>query len=91
MKSKVVKTSLYNKSEIMKHAWRLFRAAKSGAMKWAEALRRAWQYAKDAIEWDLDFDFDSMPIVGEKRYPKSHMNYARVGNTYCLKRNLLNV
>ena len=61
----------YNKSEIMKHAWRLFRAVKAGTMKWAEALRRAWQYAKDAMWGDM-LSFDTLHIPqGEPAKPKT--------------------
>ena len=87
------RASQFDKSSIMKQAWRIFRAAKAGAMKWAEAMRKAWQYAKEAATvaaLDISFDLESMS-VGEKRYPKSHMNYARVDGAHSLKRNLLKV
>jgi len=84
--------SLFNKSEIMKHAWRLFRGS---VTSFAEALRKAWQYAKDAMLdafWGESFaEMNLNRYTGEKCCAKSHMNYAKVGRTWYLKSNILNV
>ena len=98
--------SRYNKSGVMKHAWQMYRIAEARIRKstqagisyvtalgeaWSNALRNAWEIAKNAIEIDLDFSIESMS-VGEKYYPKSQMNYARgIDGAYYLKRNLLKV
>ena len=57
----------YNKSEIMKHAWRLFRA---GLKTWSEALRKAWYWAKDALEMSDMFGSLHIPC-GEAAKPRT--------------------
>ena len=46
----------YNKSEIMKKAWNMFRSL---AISFADALRKAWNDAKCAT---IDFSMEAMSI-----------------------------
>ena len=45
-----MKKSVYNKSEIMKQAWTMFRTRIYGYETFAQALRMAWYYAKREAE-----------------------------------------
>ena len=58
----------YNKSEIMRHAWRLFRA---GVNTFAEALRKAWYFAKDALEMIDLFSVEAMSVCTTPYKPKT--------------------
>ena len=45
-----MKSAKYNKSEIMKQAWTMFRTSIYGYETFAQALRMAWYYAKREAE-----------------------------------------
>ena len=45
-----MKKSVYNRSEIMKQAWTMFRTRIYGYETFAQALRMAWYYAKREAE-----------------------------------------
>ena len=45
-----MKKSVYNRSEIMKQAWIMFRTSIYGYETFAQALRMAWYYAKREAE-----------------------------------------
>ena len=45
-----MKTTKYNKSEIMSQAWMMFQNKFYGFQTFGEALRRAWHYAKQEAE-----------------------------------------
>ena len=45
-----MKKSVYNRSEIMKQAWAMFRTRIYGCETFAQALRMAWYYAKREAE-----------------------------------------
>jgi RNA polymerase sigma-70 factor (ECF subfamily) len=50
MKTKtIVKTKMYNKSEVMKNAWIIFKKG-NGSITWPDALKQAWNVAKNGIE-----------------------------------------
>ena len=44
-----MKATSYNKSEIMKQAWMMFRSKFYGYRTFAEALKMAWHYAKEEV------------------------------------------
>ena len=44
-----MKATSYNKSEIMKQAWTMFRSKFYGYSTFAEALKMAWHYAKEEV------------------------------------------
>ena len=44
-----MKTSIYNKSEIMRQAWSMYRSSFYGYRTFAEALKMAWHYAKQEV------------------------------------------
>ena len=81
----------YNKSEIMKHAWRLFRAAKEGTIQWADALRKAWRCAWEAIH--LSFDVESMSAntipYREKTEDEKFLGYVYGRTAYYKKHGVL--
>ena len=44
-----MKATSYNKSEIMRQAWTMFRSKFYGYRTFAEALKMAWHYAKEEV------------------------------------------
>lgn len=44
-----MKATSYNKSEIMRQAWTMFRSKFYGYSTFAEALKMAWHYAKEEV------------------------------------------
>ena len=44
-----MRANSYNKSEIMKQAWTMFRSKFYGYRTFAEALKMAWHYAKEEV------------------------------------------
>ena len=44
-----MRTASYNKSQIMKQAWTMFRSKFYGYRTFAEALKMAWHYAKEEV------------------------------------------
>lgn len=44
-----MKTTSYNKSEIMRQAWTMFRSKFYGYSTFAESLKMAWHYAKEEV------------------------------------------
>ena len=44
-----MKATSYNKSEIMRQAWTMFRSKFYGYSTFAEALKMAWLYAKEEV------------------------------------------
>lgn len=51
-----MKTSKYNRSEIMKKAWTLFKKYESMFITFGRALERAWLIAKDSIAYEAKKD-----------------------------------
>ena len=44
-----MRATKYNKSEIMKQAWMMFRSSFYGFASFGEALSAAWRYAKEEV------------------------------------------
>ena len=44
-----MRATKYNKSEIMKQAWMMFRSSFYGFASFGEALSTAWRYAKEEV------------------------------------------
>ena len=45
-----MKAATYNKSEIMRQAWNMYRSKFYGYTTFSEALKMAWYYAKQEVE-----------------------------------------
>jgi hypothetical protein len=49
IKQGIMTATTYNKSQIMKQAWTMFRSKFYGYRTFAEALKMAWHYAKEEV------------------------------------------
>ena len=60
-----MKSAKYNKSEIMKQAWTMFRTSIYGYETFAQALRMAWYYAKREAERLAQIEARKAAMVAE--------------------------
>ena len=82
----------YNKSEIMKNAWNLFKGNKKVAeayrLSFAECLHRAWEKAKYAVK--VDNKLNGRVVVNDKYSPitmtKNFEEWAVSGKTFAWKK-----
>ena len=79
----------YNRSEIMKAAWRYYRGMMAATRNFACALRRAWREAKEAIQEAKKIAFDGSAVEGDyyfKLWEKDTGRYT-IRRVYCNGRN----
>lgn len=79
----------FNRREIMKAAWRYYRAMMVNCRNFASALRRAWSEAKEALKEASKIKFDAAAVEGDyyfKLWEKDTGRYT-IRRIYCNGRN----
>lgn len=74
----------YNRSEIMAHAWKLFKTAKKWvqSLSFGECLRRAWANAKEALKAAQEAEAKGIRRMHYSEYKANYSNCQTVDGSY---------
>ena len=76
----------YNRSEIMKNAWKLFKMFKNAVAKYqltfAECLRRAWETAKNEIKAAAEAEANGIRRMHYSEYKNNYSECQTVEGSY---------